>query len=465
MNITVQKTTFPNMTLYHQLRSDPTEAKRVSLICSLTGFYPKEISVEWKEDKKPFGGSPVVSNMEGEDKKFSQTSQVDVDIEKWISGSEYTCNVTQNTYSKELSTSICSMTPPSSQTAELFLIGPPLQDTWKQKGLPFVCLLVGFDTSYFTISWKVNGTTPQRSAKTEPPNRNDNGTETVRSTFNVKSSDWRAGSQITCEARHLCSDKPLERHLLKAKDPRPPTVKIMAPFDSELVKSGNATLLCVVSDLFPSQAEVHWELNGERLPPSRYTSGPPLRISGSSSYAMHSWLQVPESDQAEGEYSCVVRHESSDMPVNSHISNVFAISPPQAALLQFSKGLICLVHGFSPAAINVTWLLNGRTELLESNTSDVSRGADGRFSLWSHLQVSWEPGALYTCRVAHVTKTLNLSKSQPEISTENEYFNENTHDPSSVDSPEEIWNTVYAFVILFLVTLLYSVISTLVLIK
>lgn len=88
-------------------------------------------------------------------------------------------------------------------------------------------------------------------------------------------------------------------------------------------------------------------------------------------------------------------------------------TPPQAVLLQFSRGLICLVHGFSPASINVTWVLNGETELLGSNTSDVSRAADGTFMLWSHLLVTWEPGASYTCRVAHVTKTLLLSKSQP----------------------------------------------------
>ena len=88
------------------------------------------------------------------------------------------------------------------------------------------------------------------------------------------------------------------------------------------------------------------------------------------------------------------------------------LSPPQAVLLQSSSGLICLVHGFRPAAINVTWVLNGKTELSLSNTSIVSRRVDGTFTLWSHLQVSWEPGATYTCRVVHVTKTLSLSKSQ-----------------------------------------------------
>ncbi|XP_035260204.1 titin-like isoform X4 [Anguilla anguilla] len=665
INITALKPTFPSMIkLYRQLRSDPAEANKVTLVCSLTGFYPKEITVEWEEDKIPIQGSKNARIMVNDDKTFSQTNQLNVDNEKWLSGSEYTCKVTHKSNSKKLSTSICSthptsppslqlesaerndgftvtckvftaykskvrwisdgsttedskeyeelkdsenrlqgfqhhlpltkdkwksvksltcevqhkcfgtvrgtinitgetsvelylqqgpqrpgrkvqkglclvsgfnpqvrwqlesvekpaaasrtvtakngrtvvaseievlqqewikgvlltcvvedqalvkpisknvsictLTPPSSQTAELFLTGPPLRDTRKQKGLPFVCLLVGFDTSYFTITWKVNGMRPLEGDKREPPSRNDNGTETVRSTLDAKRSDWRAGSRITCEARHLCSDKPLERHLVKAKDTRPPTVKVLAPSDSELVESSNASLLCVASDLSPSQADVHWELNGERLPASRYSSSPPLQVVGSNNYVMHSWLLVPGSERAKGGYSCVVTHDSSETPVNHTISDVFASvtrTPPHAVLLWLDGGLICLVHGFSPAAINVTWVLNSREELLEYNTSDVSRGADGKFTIWSYLRVSWQPGARYTCTVAHVTKNLSITRSQPDIGAENEYFNENTQEPPSADSPEELWNTVYAFLGMFIIALFYSITVTLALMK
>ena len=95
------------MTLYYQLGNDPAKAKRVTLVCTLTAFYPKEISVEWTEDNKPFGGSPAVWNIQGEDGRFNQTSQVDVELEKWLSGSEYICKVTQNQRTDVLSTSFC----------------------------------------------------------------------------------------------------------------------------------------------------------------------------------------------------------------------------------------------------------------------------------------------------------------------------------------------------------------------
>ncbi|KAJ8283266.1 hypothetical protein COCON_G00021160 [Conger conger] len=55
--------------------------------------------------------------------------------------------------------------------------------------------------------------------------------------------------------------------------------------------------------------------------------------------------------------------------------------------------------------------------------------------------------------------------SPREISSDNEYFNENTHEPLSVDSPEDIWNTACAFLVIFLITLLYSISVTLVMMK
>ncbi|KAJ8246347.1 hypothetical protein GJAV_G00266700 [Gymnothorax javanicus] len=494
---------FPNVTLYHHLKSDLEEGKKVTLVCFLAAFYPKEISVEWKEDDSPLRGSPTERNMESEDRMFSRTSEVDVDAEKWLSGAKYTCKVTQKEKSEHFSTSICTtypvsppsvhlksgssdgdftatcevftayksevnwildesepevsknyiekkdssnriqsfvhsltlpkdrwksrtsitcevehkcfapvrkrmnltgetsvelylqqgpqepgkevqkllcsvsgfnpqvtwrvdsvetsaaanwtmteddghtivtseievskvewikgvsitcaaadqglvkpvlksisicaVTPPSAQSAELVLIGPPLHSVQEQEKLPFICLLIGFDTSYFTITWKVDGMLRKSSAKTEQPSRNANGTETVRSTLNAKLSEWQAGSQIICEAKHLCSDRSIQKELVRVKDPKPPSVKIIAPSDSELVKSGNASLLCVVSGYTPSQADVHWELDGEQLPESRYSRSSPLRMSGGGGYVVHSWLQVP--GREEGEYSCVVRHE------------------------------------------------------------------------------------------------------------------------------------------------------------
>ncbi|KAG7491414.1 hypothetical protein MATL_G00003640 [Megalops atlanticus] len=343
----------PSITLYHQLRYNTSGATKVSLLCYLTGYYPNDIIVEWLVNNKPVSLSPVqkkFQNVQEGDITYSLSSKVQVDIDEWHNGYKYTCKATHNKKDFTEHISICSVNPASTQTAEMFLLGPSIQTILNREDLPFTCLLVAYGMQNFSITWKVNGEVPREAGQTHSTTertQNANGTQTLRSTFNMKARDWHMHKNVSCEARHVCSSKPQLMSLEKARDPKQPSVQILEPSESELAKSSEATIVCLVSNFFPSDIDVYWELNKHKLPESQYSSSPALRYSGKSSYSMHSKLLVPKSQWKDGAYSCVVRHESSKSPLRHTVSNVFAC-------LRSSTELVCLVYGFSPSAINVT---------------------------------------------------------------------------------------------------------------
>lgn len=104
---------------------------------------------------------------------------------------------------------------------------------------------------------------------------------------------------------------------------------------------------------------------------------------------------------------------------------------PSAKLLQGSNDLVCLAFGFSPSAINITWLL-GLTEMSNHSITSPAKGPDGKFSTRSHLHLlptEWAPGEVYTCRVTHITGILLLNISKPGNETAVSFKNQTCRCP------------------------------------
>uniref|UniRef100_A0A672FPZ4 Ig-like domain-containing protein n=1 Tax=Salarias fasciatus TaxID=181472 RepID=A0A672FPZ4_SALFA len=291
-----------------------------------SGFDPQ---IKWLPELQISSSSTKGAITMSADGRVAVTSRLQVLRSDWQSGNVFTCEVSDKSLNTTVnkSISVCSgnpttlniITPASSQIAEVYVHGPPLQQLRsKEKALMNItCLLVGHNLKDFSISWKVdNSEYSRQNVHQQQPKSHSNGTETMQSFFGVSAEDWHAYKQVSCEGKHQCSNKGYEAQISKSRDLLPPTVKIIQPTASEMSSSNE---------------------------------------------------------------------------------------------------LVCLAFDFTPEAINITWFRDGTSELRDYNTSEPQRGADGRFSIRSHLRLSlidFLPGVVFTCKVTHAsfTKLLNLSR-------------------------------------------------------
>uniref|UniRef100_A0A672F1I9 Ig-like domain-containing protein n=1 Tax=Salarias fasciatus TaxID=181472 RepID=A0A672F1I9_SALFA len=441
-----------------------------TLSCSGSGFDPQ---IKWLPELQISSSSTKGTITMSADGRVAVTSRLQVPRSDWQSGNVFTCEVSDKSLNTAVnkSISVCSVTPASSQIAEVYVHGPPLQQLRsKEKALMNItCLLVGHNLKDFSIRWKVdNSEYLGQNVHQQQPKSHSNGTETMQSFFGVSAEDWHAYKQVSCEGKHQCSNKGYEARISKSRvsDLLPPTVKIIQPTASEMSVSDIFTVVCQVSGFSPSNIFVYWEENGKELPSSLYVNGPVWKYTRSSSFSMSSKLNVSKSLDTPV-YSCVVIHESSETPFRSTFLLLFsapvALSEPSVLLLQSSNELVCLAFDFTPEAINITWFRDGTSELRDYNTSEPQRGADGRFSIRSHLRLSlidFLPGVVFTCKVTHASFTKLLNLSRPDTLEQCDFLDHIVHAEVSQDIGVETVHMAFTFLILFLISVVYGVFAT-----
>ncbi|KAM4717741.1 immunoglobulin heavy constant mu [Anableps anableps] len=434
-----------------------------TLVCSGRGFNPQ---IKWFNQSMQINSSnkDISMNKNGH---VTVISQLHVGHAEWKRGMVFTCEVSDSSLDKNVTKdiSVCSVTPKSSHMVGVYIQRPTLKELQKREQVTVACLFVAASLSDFSITWRVDGRQSSSSnIYTEKPVSHKNGTETLHSFLNVSKDDWYSNKQVSCEGKHLCSNKSYKDHISKSTDLYQPVLRIVEPTFAELNTSDSVILTCLVSGFFPSDIIVQWRKNGQQLPESHYMNSPSWKEPGTSYFSMRSRLNVTKAEENYSTYSCVVRHESSETPVEASISDVFAsvtYTKPSAVLLHGENELVCLVSGFSPKSINITWFRSQTTELLDYNITEPYVGPDRKFTIHSRLRLSpidSLPGMVITCRVTHEGTTLSVNMSKPDTLENCNFFDTIKDTDVSQDALKETWSMAITFLCFFLFTVIFSLV-------
>ncbi|KAG2469168.1 S39A7 protein, partial [Polypterus senegalus] len=163
-------------------------------------------------------------------------------------------------------------------------------------------------------------------------------------------------------------------------------------------------LTCKVNGFYPKAIDVQW-FKGETQPvPAK--SGQ-LLLNGDKTYKISKVVYVSNTDYEEASYYCHVGHSSLPrkliVPLNKKVQPKIFLTQRE---LQGSLDteVTCLVTGFFPQDIAVTWVRDGG-QLLEANNGDIVPNNDDTYQVRKSLTVSLPDKDQYTysCQVEHVS--------------------------------------------------------------
>uniref|UniRef100_A0A8C2DIQ2 Ig-like domain-containing protein n=1 Tax=Cyprinus carpio TaxID=7962 RepID=A0A8C2DIQ2_CYPCA len=274
------------------------------LECVVSGLPSGEVCINFQANTADITALSCVDWAPSEN-IWSLTKQLTIPIVQQRNGNTFTCKVHRPFKSWTSNpTGNIFVIAPSSQRAEVYLVGPSLSSVRSETSVSLTCLVVGQSVKLFSIQWKENGIVHNPNGHEQEPRDHNNGTQSKESILKVSVRDWNAYAVFACEVKHLCSNYAQQKRISKTRDPKQPTVRILRPSDSDLSGLKNPSLLCMITGFFPSDISVLWQLNGTQLDASQFTNSPVVAHT-SGGFAMHSALMLPASEWKDGTFSCV----------------------------------------------------------------------------------------------------------------------------------------------------------------
>uniref|UniRef100_A0A673XH00 Ig-like domain-containing protein n=1 Tax=Salmo trutta TaxID=8032 RepID=A0A673XH00_SALTR len=329
------------------------------------------------------------------------------------------------------------------------------------------CVAKGFSPSSHTFKW----TDDSGKALTDfvqYPAVQSGGTYTGVSQLRVAKNVWEISKSFNCSVDHAGVVK-----TAVINRPKPLTVTLNPPSVKKVFIVNQAVLDCVISGTDQdtvSGTTITWHVNGRKQ--TDHIDLKPIESKGN----LNSRVSTLTIDQTEwtkvNKVQCSAMKRGEDTPVIQELSFTKGSEAPSVSVHLLPEEdtreegdvtLVCLVVCPSLCDVYIMWQVNSsqRQDYQEGVTSPPQKTQKGNYSVTSVFTTTkkeWETNVLFTCAVKHAGSDNNtaLKERSPEAG-----FALSCTD-NDEDEFSSLWSTTSSFIILFLLSLTYSTVLSLV---
>ncbi|KYO29702.1 hypothetical protein Y1Q_0005950 [Alligator mississippiensis] len=468
----VQRKT-PSVTISRAYREDASGNRvAILLICEVSGFSPKEISISWQknnaqEPKSHYNNGPVYGN-----DLYSTESILKVD--KGEGPAIYTCVVqhptlkTPDKVTANVSFDFLEPAPPQVTVSHAPDIGGHEKLT---------CFTTGFYPKDIDIYWMVKKEMQNCTFKS-PLVALADGKFQQTCELLISAEDWSTVDTYTCIVTHSSLTGILEKTLRSTgwQISAANSSLIEPPSLRELFVNKTAAVTCKTQLV---NASIQWMMNEQPMDLRAVRSEEPEKQNVST--WIQSWLQVNLSEwNSTKKVSCLITSNQEERKLDISLnhgpwkapSTYLLPASSDTAYKDQSLTLFCIIKDFYPKDVSVWWQKDEVPIDMDRQPQNDHPSCDHqsqRCSLVSKLEVSrteWLLGTTYTCLVAHMSSEVILERSVNAYTDSWDcsimnfslcgFRDDNEDDYTELDDGNCVWTTVSTFIALFLVMLFYS---------
>uniref|UniRef100_A0A8C7VKZ0 Ig-like domain-containing protein n=1 Tax=Oncorhynchus mykiss TaxID=8022 RepID=A0A8C7VKZ0_ONCMY len=345
-----------------------------------------------------------------------------------------------------------STAPPTLLT--LMNCGTPSNDIYS-----IGCLATGFSPSSLTFKW-TDASGKALTDFVQYPAVQSGGAYIGVSQVRVAKNVWENSKSFSCSVEHLGSDQ-----TAVINKPEPLTVTLNPPSVKNVFMDNQAVLDCVISGTDQNTVAgttITWQVNGNNEMKNIVESKGNLNSRVSTlTIDQTRWTNV-------NKVQCSAMKSGEDTPVIQDLSFTKGSRAPSVSVHLLPEEdtkkegdvtLVCLVVSPSLCDVYIMWKEDS-SEYQDGVTSPPQKTPEGNYSVTSVFTVKtnkWEGDSVFTCAVKH---GLDNNTAPQERSPEAGFALSCTDNVE--DDFSSLWSTTSSFIVLFLLSLTYSTVLSLV---